>query len=169
LKELQAMQWTMQFLSGRGKGRRRSLPMYPKAKKLDVRLLALMLMDSRGKVRKEIWDKLVRAGKISNFRHRKNGEVISFEFQGRRIRLATLKNFLTALGDEDNQSGEEPMTHIIDPHEPLPNEMRESLHDSGFSSEDVQEVLADIRAALAMTGQTPVVPAKSKTPSIDIR
>ena len=169
LKELQAMQWTMQFLSGRGKGRRRSLPMYPKAKKLDVRLLALMLMDSRGKVRKEIWDKLVRAGKISNFRHRKNGEVISFEFQGRRIRLATLKNFLTALGDEDNQSGEAPMTHIIDPHEPLPNEMRESLHDSGFSSEDVQAVLADIRAALAMTGQTPVVPAKSKTPSIDIR
>jgi hypothetical protein len=168
LKELQAMQWTVQFVTGRGKGRRRSLPMYPKSKKLDVRLLALMLMDSRGKVRKEIWDKLVRSGKISNFRHRKNGEVISFEFQGRRIRLATLKNFLTALGDEDNQSGEEPMTHIIDPHEPLPNDMRESLHESGFSSEDVQEVLADIRAALAMSGQTPVVPAKSKPHSIDI-
>jgi hypothetical protein len=46
--------------------------------------------------------------------------------------------------------------------------MRESLHESGFSSEDVQEVLADIRAALAMSGQTPVVPAKSNTPSIDI-
>jgi hypothetical protein len=168
LKELQAMQWTVQFVTGRGKGRRRSLPMYPKARRLDVRLLALMLMDSRGNLRKGIWDKLVRTGKIGNFRHRRNGEVISFEFQGRRIRLATLKNFLTALGDEDNQSGEQPMTHIIDPNEPLPDDMRESLHESGFTSADVQEVLADIRAALAVTGQTPVFPAKGKNPSIDI-
>ena len=162
------MQWTVQFVTGRGRGRRRSLPMYPKARRLDVRLLALMLMDSRGCLRKGVWNRLVRSGKVGDFRHRKNGGVISFQFQGRRIRLATLKNFLTALGDEDNQSGEKPMTHIIDPNEPLPADMRESLHESGFSSEDVQEVLADIRAALGMAGQTPVVPAKSKTPSFDI-
>lgn len=168
LKELQAMQWTMQFLSGRGRGRRRSLPVYPKSKRLDVRVLARMLMDSKGNLRKDVWDRLIRSGKIGDFRHRKNGDVISFQFQGRRIRLATLKSFLTAIGDEENQSERNNMTHIIDPNEPLPDDMRESLHESGFTSEDVQEVLADIRAALAITGQIPVVPAKAKTPSFDI-
>ena len=60
------------------------------------------------------------------------------------------------------------MTNIINPYEPLPNEMEESLHESGFTSADVQEVLADVRAALGMSGLTPVVPAKPQTPQMEI-
>ena len=107
LKELQGLQWTVQFLTGRGKGRRKSVPVYTKAQKLDVRILAFALFDSIGKLRKDRWDKLVEAGKIGNFRRRNNGAIISFEFQGRRLRLATLKNFLVAFADEgNNQSGD---------------------------------------------------------------
>lgn len=167
LKELQAMQWTVQFLTGRGRGRGRALRAYPKAKRLSVRVLALMLLDSRGQVRKGIWSKLVRSGKISDFRHRKNGDIISFQFQGRRIRLATLQSFLVALGDEDTTESTIPMTTILDPNEPVPSELDESLRESGLSSKDVQEVLADIRAAYAATVPLPAI-TKQPTPTIDL-
>ena len=168
LKEIQAMTWTMQFNTGRGRGRRRALPMYPRAKNLDARILAFGLMDAKGRLRQDRWDRLVQRGKISNFRHRKNGDVISFEFQGRRIRLATLKNFLVALGDEENNESESTtMTTLLDPYKPIPDELNESLRDSGFTSKDVQEVLADVRAALALTGQTPAA-IKPTQPKPDI-
>ena len=153
LKELQAMQWTMQFLSGRGKGRRKALPMYPKAKRLDTRLLAAALLDSKGKLRRDRWDRLVRSGKVTDFRRRNNGSVISFQFQGRRIRLSTLTNFLGLLGGQtsagsgwgENQS--ETMTTLVDPNAALPDELQEAFNNSGFTSKDVQEILRDIREA----------------------
>ena len=146
------MAWTMQFLSGRGKGRRKALPMYPKAKRLDTRLLAVALLDSNGKLRKDRWDKMVKAGKITDFRLRTNGSLVSFQFQGRRIRLSTLANFLCLLtgqnggsGGEENQSDN--MTTIIDPNAALPGELQEAFNNSGFTSKDVQEILRDIREA----------------------
>ena len=153
LKELQGMQWTMQFLAGRGRGKRKALPVYTKAKRLDVRLLAAALLDSKGKLRRDRWDKLVRSGKITDFRRRNNGSVISFQFQGRRIRPATLTNFLRLLGGqtsggsggEANQSNN--MTNLIDPNAELPEALQEAFNNSGFTSKDVQEILRDIREA----------------------
>jgi hypothetical protein len=56
LKELQGLAWTIQFASGRGKGQRKAIPAYTKAKRLDVRLLAITLLDKDGHLRKDRWD-----------------------------------------------------------------------------------------------------------------
>ena len=97
LRQLQGFQWTLALLSGRGKGRRKALPAYPHARKLAVRDLAAVLVDDYGRIRRDKWEAFVKAGKISNFRRRKNGEVISFEYggNGRRVRVATLEGFIT--------------------------------------------------------------------------
>ncbi len=97
LRQLQGFMWTMALLSGRGKGRRKALPVYPHARQLVVRDLANLLMDEQGNIRPDRWKALVAQGKISNFRQRKSGELISFEWggTGRRVRMATLKGFAT--------------------------------------------------------------------------
>ena len=152
LKELQGLLWTVEFLSGRGKGKRKALPMYPKSKRLDTRLLAVALFDGTGKVRKDRWDKLVKAGKVTDFRQRNDGSLISFKFQGRRIRLSTLLNFLGLLAGEAGTAGggenqSEIMTNLIDPNAPVPDELHQALNESGFTTADVQEILQDIREA----------------------
>jgi len=169
LKELQALKWTVQFLTGRGKGRRRALSVYPKSKKLDVRVLAIALFDTNGKLRRDRWAKLVKSGKITDFRLRSNGSVISFHFQGRRLRLATLKNFLVAIANEENNQIGENMTTIINPNEAIPDELSQSLSDSGFTSEDVQAVLSDIREANGhLMKQTKTVSTPTLQPSIEL-
>ena len=97
LRQLQAFQWTLALASGRGRGRRKALPCYPKAHKLIVREVAAALLDDNGEIRPDRWNALVAQGKISNFRQRKSGELISFEWggTGRRVRMATLKGFAT--------------------------------------------------------------------------
>lgn len=160
LKELQGLAWTVQFLSGRGKGRRKALPMYPKAKRLDVRLLAVALLDSDGNLRKDRFERMVKSGKISDLRLRTNGSLISFKFQDRRIRLTTLINFLGLLGGQtsagsglgENQT--EDMTTLINPNAALPDELQEAFTDSGFTSKDVQAILQDIREAQGYVSQT---------------
>ena len=152
LKELQGLAWTVQFLSGRGKGRRKALPMYTKAKRLDVRLLAVALLDSNGRLRKDRFERMVKAGKITELRLRANGSLISFKFQDRRIRLTTLINFLGLLAGEAGAAGggenqSDKMTTIIDPNAALPDELQEAFTDSGFTSKDVQAILQDIREA----------------------
>ena len=169
LKQLQAMQWTMQFLSGRGRGRRRALPMYPRARRLDTRLLAAALLDEKGNLRKDRWHRLVKAGKITDFRLRKNGSLVSFNFQGRRIRLSTLANFLCLLtgqtgaaGGEENQSDN--MTTLIDPNATLPDELQAAFKESGFTSADVQAILKDIREAQGYVSRSPAQITQSKQP-----
>ena len=174
LKELQAMRWTIQFLSGRGKGRRRALPMYPKAKRLDTRILACALLDDDGKIHKGRWNRLVKAGKITEPRLRKNGSLISFNFQGRRIRVSTLTNFLGLLGGQtsagsgsgENQS--ETMTTLIDPNATMPDELQAAFNESGFTSNDVQEILRDIREAQAHVKRSQLTQSNQPKPSIDI-
>lgn len=97
LRQLQAFQWTLALASGRGRGRRKALPCYPKSHKLIVREVAGELLDGDGNIRPDRWDALVAQGKISNFRQRKSGELISFEWggTGRRVRMATLEGFAT--------------------------------------------------------------------------
>jgi len=123
-----------------------------KAKRLDVRLLAVALLDSDGKLRKDRFERMVKAGKITDLRLRNNGSLISFQFQGRRIRLTTLINFLGLLAGEAGAAGggenqTEIMTNLIEPNAALPDELQEAYTDSGFTSKDVQEILAQIREA----------------------
>jgi hypothetical protein len=174
LKEIQGMAWTMQFLSGRGKGRRKALPMYPKAKRLDTRLLAVALLDSNGKLRKDRWDKMVKAGKITDFRLRKNGSLVSFNFQGRRIRLSTLANFLCLLTGQTGAAGggesQSDMTTLIDPNATMPDELQAAFKESGFTSKDVQQILQDIREAQGHVSRSPaqITQSNQPQPSIDI-
>jgi hypothetical protein len=174
LKELQGMQWTMQFLSGRGRGRRRALPMYPRSKKLDTRLLAVALLDEKGNLRKDRWNKLVKAGKITDFRLRKNGSLVSFNFQGRRIRLSTLANFLCLLTGQTGAAGggesQSDMTTLIDPNATMPDELQAAFKESGFTSKDVQQILQDIREAQGYVSRSPsqITQSKQPKPSIDI-
>lgn len=95
LRQLQGFLWTAEFLSGRGKGRRKALSVYPRSRKLVVRDLADLLLDDAGNLRRERWDQLLAAGKIGNVRLRNDVSPISFECEGRRIRFSTLKGFIT--------------------------------------------------------------------------
>jgi len=137
LRDLQGLKWTVEFLSGRGKGRRKGLSFNPKAPRLAIRTLALALFDGKGKFNETRWLKMVKSGAISDFRQRNDGSIISFVFQNRRIRHSTLNNFRKGLD----------MTTIINPAGGLPDALTELLHASGYTSADVQEVLADIREA----------------------
>ena len=171
LKELQGLAWTVQFMSGRGKGRRKALPMYTKAKRLDVRFLAIALLDSDGNLRKDRFERMVKSGKISDLRLRTNGSLISFKFQDRRIRLTTLINFLGLLAGEAGAAGggenqTEVMTTLIDPNAALPDELQEAFNDSGFTSKDVQAILQDIREAQGYVSQTQT--QNQPKPSIEV-
>ena len=171
LKELQSFAWTLQFISGRGRGRGKALPMYTKAKRLDVRLLAIALLDSDGNLRKDRFERMVKSGKISDLRLRTNGSLISFKFQDRRIRLTTLINFLGLLAGEAGAAGggenqSENMTTLIDPNATLPDELQEAFTDSGFTSKDVQAILQDIREAQGYVSQTQT--QNQPKPSIEV-
>ena len=137
LRDLQGLKWTVEFLSGRGKGKRKGLAFNPKAPNLAIRTLALALFDAKGKFNESRWHKMVKSGAISEFRQRRDGSIISFVFQNRRIRHSTLNEFRKGLD----------MTTIINPAGGLPDALTELLHASGYTSADVQEVLADIRDA----------------------
>jgi len=89
LRQLQGFAWTAALLSGRGRGRRKALPTYPKSKNLVVRDLANLLMDGQGNLRQDRWDDLVKAGQITNFRRRNDGSIVSFEWGKRRVRSHT--------------------------------------------------------------------------------
>jgi len=159
----------VQFLSGRGKGRRKALPFYPKAKKLDVRALAFALFDSAGRLRKERWEQLEKTGKVSDFRQRKDGSLISFQFQGRRIRFATLKNYLVSMSENAGEANSGVnMTTLINANEPIPTEVQGTLDEAGFTSAEVQQILQDIRAAQGHLATKPVVKTIQPQPDFSL-
>jgi hypothetical protein len=92
--DMSDMKFTTAAVSAKGKGLGKSMAVYPKAKNLAVRNLAVQLFDGRGGMRADLWAGFVRDGTVCNQRTRKDGTLISFEFSGRRIRLETLRGFL---------------------------------------------------------------------------
>jgi gamma-glutamyl phosphate reductase len=61
------------------------------------------------------------------------------------------------------------MTTIINPNEAIPDELSQALSDSGFTSEDVQAVLNDIREANGhLMKQTKTVSTPAPQPSIEL-
>jgi len=106
LRQLQGFTWTMALLSGRGRGRRQALSAYPKSKKLAARDLAGLLLDAQGNFRQDRWNALVKSGAVTHFRQRNDGSLISFEYGGKRCRVATLKGFVIECQNTRHQNEE---------------------------------------------------------------
>ena len=137
LREIQDFKWTREFLSGRGKGKRGSLSFNPKAPGLKLNTLAAILMDQDGKIVEERWERLVSEGHISEYRYRKNGSIISFMFGGKRMRIDTLRQFIL------DRKGKPMKQNEV-------SQVEQQLAECGWTSEDVQEVLRDIREGMGM-------------------
>ena len=103
LRQIQSFCWTAQLLTGRGKGRRKSLSVYPKTT-LVIRDLAEILVTPAGGLNKPAWDELVRSRKITDFRTRNDGTIISFSYHNRRFRVNTLKQFALEYIYENSQN-----------------------------------------------------------------
>jgi hypothetical protein len=140
LKELQGFEWTDALASGRGKGRRQALPVYAHAKNLAVRDLAGQVA-GQGGVTADQWEKLLAAGVIATPRRRKNGELISFEYGGRRIRASTLEGFARELAHNNKQTKEKTMTKIINPAAPLPPAVAGVIEAAGYALDEFQALL----------------------------
>jgi len=145
LRQLQGFMWTAQLLSGRGKGRRKALSVYPKSRKLVVRDLADLLLDDAGNLRRDRWELLLAAGKVNNVRLRRDGSPISFECEGRRIRFSTLKGFITdqQLNRKDNIMPVE-LTSLS---RPVPPPLLAQLAAVGVTADDVDRVMKDFQDA----------------------
>lgn len=88
------MAFTKHAISAKGKGKI-GLPIYTKTrKKLLVQELAAALLDTNGNIQPKAWDQLEGQGLITEFRTRKDGSLISFIYQGKRIRLSTLQRYI---------------------------------------------------------------------------
>lgn len=116
LSKLNDFQWTSALAPGKGRGQRRGIEVYPKARTLSVRDLAALLVDEHHQLQPSRWDGLVQKGELTDFRTRQDGSLISFCFAGKRIRFATLAAFL-------------PLTSPAKPKAPAPDaKAQQALH-----------------------------------------
>ena len=143
LRELQDFKWTCEFLSGRGKGKRGSLEFNPRAPGLRLNTLAAILMDRNGDIVEDRWDRLVNDGKITEYRYRKDGSIISFKYGGKRMRLETLRKVILDKKSTGGKKGTGMKQLEV-------NQVEAQLTECGWTSEDVQEVLRDIREGMGI-------------------
>jgi hypothetical protein len=153
------MQFTQAVVSAKGTGKRKSLPVYPKAKQLAVLDLATLLVSPSGDIRDDVWHQLEKAGTITNFRTRKDGTPISFEYEARRIRFSTLRTFMLDQHQTQTQKNTMP-TDIINPDKALPDSIVAALKTAGFSSNDLNSLHRNLKAA---HDSQPSLPAPTKT------
>lgn len=162
------MRFTNKVVSAKGKGKK-GLPVYTKARnKLAVQDLAERLVDKDGRVRDDEWERLKTEGVISNFRTRKkDGAVTSFEFEGRRMRIKTLRAFVTE--KQNNTTQQTTMPHeTIDPTQPLPDSLAAKLTAAGFSKKALASLNAQLGAAHAAHELDRQTQTLTKTPNRDI-
>jgi hypothetical protein len=145
LRQLQGFLWTAEFLSGRGKGRRKALSVYPRSRKLVVRDLADLLLDDAGNLQRDRWEQLLAAGKVDSVRLRNDGSPISFECEGRRIRFSTLKGFITEqlTQRKDNTMPVELASLVL----PVPTPLLAKLAAVGVTADAVNRVIEDFQDA----------------------
>ncbi|HXT10726.1 MAG TPA: hypothetical protein VN873_04120 [Candidatus Angelobacter sp.] len=152
LQDLQGFGWTTALASGRGKGERQASPVFTRAKKLQVRDLATLLVDEDGKLRDDRWEELEGKGEIGNPRHREDGSPISFEYQGRRIRFATLQGFV---GEQQRKTRS--MTNHTNLGQPVPPALLAQLAEVGVNADAVNRVVEqfrDIKRAVDLDRET---------------
>jgi len=158
VKAMADMQFTQAVISAKGTGKRKSLAVYPKAKKLAVRDLATLLLDDHGRVKDDAWERLKKEGILSSFRLRKDGSPISFEYAGKRIRIATLRHFI--LEKQQATKNKTMPLDIIKSDQPLPDSLAQKLMKTGFSKADLDTLNRNLRDAHALH---PRPAAKAKT------
>jgi len=151
LQELQDFGWTTALVSGRGKGERKALPVYPKARSLRVRDLANQLLDKSGQFVPEQLEVLLKAGVFTAARRRKNGTLISFEVNQQRVRVATLEGFVREITNTNvqNTNTQKPMIAIIKPGAPLPKEVVENLKTGGYDLKAFQALIDEFASTRA--------------------
>ncbi len=165
------MRFTDNAISAKGQGKK-GLPVYTKARaKLAVQDLAEQLVDDNGRMRDDEWERLKTEGVISNFRTRqKDAAVTSFEFEGRRIRIKTLRAFISEKQNRTQQTKETIMPiEIIDPTQPLPDSLAAKLTAAGFSQKALDSLNAQLGAAHAAhepDSQTPTQTLNRDTPKL---
>ena len=147
--DMAEMKFTTAAISARGKGKSKGVPVYSKAKKLAVRDLAALLVSPGGGIRADVWEQLKMKKLLSGFRERKDGSVISFEFGGKRIRLAALHRFLDRCPDsKPNQNQHKDMPTVsIKIDEPLPDSIAAKLVKAGFSAKDLTALATNLHSA----------------------
>lgn len=140
------MKFTEHAISAKGIGKR-GLPVYTKhRRKLAVEELAGLLILPNGDINDPVWKALEKKGSITNFRTRKSGVPISFEYDGRRIRFATLRRFM--LDQHKPKPTNQTMpTATIEPNKPLPSKIVSALTRSGFSKTDLTSLERNIKSA----------------------
>jgi hypothetical protein len=95
VKNMAALKFTSHAVSAKGTGMNTGLPVYSKAAKLDVRDLAVSLVDDAGTIRNNRWDELVATGKITDIHlHARTGTPTSFQYEGRFVGFKALHQFI---------------------------------------------------------------------------
>lgn len=154
------MAFTDKAASAKGKGKK-GLPIYSKArKKLAVEDLAEQLVADDGSMRDDQWERLKTEGVISNFRTRKkDGATTSFEFEGRRIRIRTLRAFVSE--KQNTTKGTTMPIATVNPSQPLPDSLAVKLTAAGFSKKALDSLNSQLGAAHAAS--VPELKPKTKT------
>lgn len=163
--EMSEMKFTDHAISAKGKGKK-GLPIYTKARgKLAVQDLAELLVDPAGGIRSSVWQQLKNKGLISSFRQRKDGSIISFSYQGRRMRMRTLEGFVARLPASDSSSNSSSGGTAPAPKQavqPLPDSIAAKLSAAGFSGKDLAALKNNLRAS------KPIQPRRTKPKPINI-
>jgi len=148
--DMAEMKFTTHAISARGKGQAKGVPVYSKAKKLAVRDLAALVVAPGGGINNGVWMQLKEKGILSGFRSRKDGSIISFAFDGKRIRLATLHRFLDQPQQPQTKGNTMP-TASIQPDQPLPDSIAAKLAKAGFTTKDLASLTTNLRSAKVLT------------------
>ena len=142
LRNLQNFKWTQALESGRGRGKRKAIPVYTRAKNLAASELAKIIFDKKMNVGEVALNTLEQAGIISDVRRKKSGEPISLSFQNKKFRITTLKNFFTSQQPDKND-----MIKSFDPVNGASEELLNELEKVGFPKEGMQKAFASMKDA----------------------
>jgi hypothetical protein len=146
LRTLQDFKWTEDLDSGRGKGERGALPVYPKAKHLAVRTLAELIFDNKNEIGEKELSLLEKDAVITEVRRKTNGEAISFLFRDKRFRFTTLKRY----AKENQQKGNRMIT-TFDPDKETPPELMNELTKIGFKPDKLKKLFEEINSVRQLT------------------
>ncbi len=163
------MKFTDKAVSAKGTGKK-GLKIYTKARgRLEVEDLAELLAAPGGGIKAAVWEQLKDKGLLTDFRKRKDGSFVSFAYQGRRMRMATLEGFVArrpaADSSSESSSGGGSAAAPVAPKtppKPLANDLAAKLSAAGFSGKDLASLRNNLRSVHAL----PRKAAKPKTITI---
>ena len=162
------MKFTDKAVSSKGIGKK-GLALYTKARgKLEVEDLAELLAAPGGGILADVWQQLTDKGLLADLRERKDGSVVSFAYQGRRMRMATLEGFVARLPAADSSSGSSSggaSPAPKQPAQPLPGDLAAKLAAAGFTSKDLASLRTNLRAARVLPHKAAKPKTKNKQPN----